>query len=32
MNMYIARSEAGTFTVVRNLGSIDPQEGQVPTG
>jgi urea transport system substrate-binding protein len=32
MNMYIARSEAGTFKVVRNLGSIDPREGQVPVG
>jgi branched-chain amino acid transport system substrate-binding protein len=29
MNMYIARSEAGTFKVVENLGCIDPQEGQV---
>jgi ABC-type branched-subunit amino acid transport system substrate-binding protein len=32
MNMYIARSEAGTFKVVQNLGCIDPQERQVPTG
>ena len=26
MNMYIARSEGGTFTVVKNLGHIDPKE------
>jgi len=26
MNMYIARSEGGTFKVVRNLGHIDPNE------
>jgi hypothetical protein len=32
MNMYIARSEAGTFKVVQNLGRIDPQERQVTTG
>lgn len=32
MNMYIARSEGGTFKVVKNLGHIDPQEGQVATG
>jgi branched-chain amino acid transport system substrate-binding protein len=25
MNMYIARSEAGTFNVVENLGCIDPR-------
>ena len=29
MNMYIARSEGGTFKVVKNLGRIDPNEGQV---
>src|SRR5690242_1737339 len=29
MNMYIARSEAGTFRVVKSLGHIDPQEPQV---
>ena len=29
--MYIARSEGGTFTVVRNLGHIDPKECAVPT-
>ena len=29
MNMYIARSEGGTFTVVNNLGSIEPQEREV---
>jgi hypothetical protein len=29
--MYIARSEAGTFKVVENLGCIDPLEGQVAT-
>jgi ABC-type branched-subunit amino acid transport system substrate-binding protein len=31
MNMYIARSEAGTFKVVKSLGHIDPQERQVQT-
>jgi hypothetical protein len=31
MNMYIARSEGGTFTVVKNLGCIDPQEPVVTT-
>ena len=30
MNMYIARSEAGTFKVVKNLGHIDPKECEVP--
>ena len=29
MNMYIARSEGGTFKVVKNLGHIDPKEGEV---
>ena len=29
MNMYIARSEGGTFKVVKNLGHIDPNEGDV---
>jgi ABC-type branched-subunit amino acid transport system substrate-binding protein len=29
MNMYIARSEGGTFKVVKNLGHIDPKEAQV---
>jgi ABC-type branched-subunit amino acid transport system substrate-binding protein len=29
MNMYIARSEGGTFRVVENLGHIDPQESVV---
>jgi hypothetical protein len=29
MNMYIARSEGGTFKVVKNLGHIEPQEGEV---
>ena len=29
MNMYIARSEGGTFKVVKNLGHIDPQECEV---
>ena len=29
MNMYIARSEGGTFKVVRNLGHIDPNECEV---
>ncbi len=31
MNMYIARSEAGTFKVIENLGCIDPRERQVAT-
>jgi branched-chain amino acid transport system substrate-binding protein len=31
MNMYIARSHAGTFEVVRSLGHIDPKEAQVRT-
>src|SRR5919197_2130551 len=30
MNMYIARSENGTFKVVENLGHIDPKESEVP--
>jgi ABC-type branched-subunit amino acid transport system substrate-binding protein len=30
MNMYIARSESGTFKVVENLGHIDPKECEVP--
>jgi hypothetical protein len=29
MNMYIARSEGGTFRVVENLGHIDPNECEV---
>jgi ABC-type branched-subunit amino acid transport system substrate-binding protein len=29
MNMYIARSEGGTFNVVENLGHIDPKESPV---
>ena len=29
MNMYIARSEGGTFQVMRNLGHIDPDEAEV---
>ena len=29
MNMYIARSEGGTFKIVKNLGHIDPKEGEV---
>jgi ABC-type branched-subunit amino acid transport system substrate-binding protein len=29
MNMYIARSEGGTFNVVENLGHIDPKECEV---
>jgi hypothetical protein len=32
MNMYIARSENGTFEVVENLGHIDPKECEVPLG
>ena len=30
MNMYIARSEGGTFKVVKNLGVVEPQERLVP--
>ncbi len=30
MNMYIARSENGTFKVAKNLGHIDPKECEVP--
>jgi len=29
MNMYIARSEGGSFKVVENLGHIDPKECEV---
>ena len=29
LNMYIARSQNGTFKVVKNLGAIDPQECEV---
>jgi branched-chain amino acid transport system substrate-binding protein len=29
MNMYIGRSESGTFNVVKNLGHIDPKECEV---
>jgi len=29
LNMYIARSEGGTFKVVENLGHIDPDEAEV---
>jgi ABC-type branched-subunit amino acid transport system substrate-binding protein len=29
MNMYIARSEGGTFNVVKHLGHIDPKEREV---
>src|SRR5258708_23167861 len=29
MNMYIARSEGGTFNVVNTLGLIDPHDGEV---
>jgi ABC-type branched-subunit amino acid transport system substrate-binding protein len=29
MNMYIAQSRGGTFTVVKNLGHVDPQEAEV---
>ena len=32
MNMYIARSEGGTFKVVKNLGHIDPNECEVGHG
>src|SRR4051795_3382305 len=31
MNMYIARSEGGTFDVVKSLGHIDPKECEVGT-
>ena len=30
MNMYIAQVNNGHLDVVRNLGVIDPQEGNVP--
>ncbi|HXI57596.1 MAG TPA: substrate-binding protein [Polyangia bacterium] len=30
MNMYIAQASSGQFRIVKNLGVIDPQEGQVP--
>lgn len=30
MNMYIARSDNGTFKVIENLGHIDPKECDVP--
>jgi len=29
LNMYIARSEGGTFRVVEDLGHIDPDEAEV---
>jgi branched-chain amino acid transport system substrate-binding protein len=29
LNMYIAQARAGTFKVVKNLGQIDPKEGEV---
>jgi len=32
MNMYIARSERGTFNVVKSLGHIDPKECDVGNG
>jgi hypothetical protein len=32
MNMDIARSEGGTFNVVKNLGHIDPNEREVARG
>jgi branched-chain amino acid transport system substrate-binding protein len=32
MNMYIARSEGGDFTVVKNLGSIEPKQREVAAG
>jgi hypothetical protein len=30
MNMYIAQASGGQFRIVKNLGVIDPKEGQVP--
>lgn len=30
MNMYIAQARGGQFRIVKNLGVIDPKEGQVP--
>ena len=30
MNMYIAQANNGNFTVVKSLGAIDPNEGNVP--
>jgi ABC-type branched-subunit amino acid transport system substrate-binding protein len=32
MNMYIAQAEDGRFKVVKNLGPIDPKEGEVQQG
>ena len=31
LNMYIAQAQGGTFKVVKNLGRIDPDEGEVPS-
>jgi ABC-type branched-subunit amino acid transport system substrate-binding protein len=30
MNMYIAQANGGTFKIIKNLGAIDPKEGNVP--
>ena len=30
MNMYIAQASSGQFRIVKNLGAIDPKEGDVP--
>ena len=30
MNMYIAQASNGQFKIVKNLGVIDPKEGNVP--
>ena len=29
LNVYIAQSQGGAFKVVKNLGPIDPKEGEV---
>ena len=31
MNMYIAQASNGQFKIVKNLGVIDPKEGNVPS-
>jgi hypothetical protein len=32
MNMYIAQATNGSFRIVRNLGTIDPNERMLPAG
>jgi branched-chain amino acid transport system substrate-binding protein len=31
LNMYIAQASNGIFKIVKNLGVIEPNEGQVPS-